>query len=397
MSAESQVGKVKEGMMTVAETEHRYEFDVHPKRNVTIVRGEGARVWDDQGNEYIDCVIGHGVANLGHAHPAVVKAIAEQSQRLMTLSNVFYNDKRARLLETLVSIAPDGLNRAFLCNSGTESIEAAIKFARFTTGKTDFVCGMRSFHGRSMGALSATFKPDDRKAFAPLVPGFSFARFNSFERFLEKVTDETAGIILEPIQCEGGVNVGDPEFFRQIRQLCDERGILLILDEVQTAFCRTGKMFACEYFGIAPDILCLAKAIAGGLPMGAVVCSDRMRVPAGKHGTTFGGNPLCSAVALATIETMLSEDLCRQAMEKGNYLAKRLRAAELGKVREIRNVGLIFGIELKERAVPLILELLKKRLLVFPAGARVIRVYPPLTIEYELLDQVAECLTEILR
>ncbi|MEM8679285.1 MAG: acetylornithine/succinylornithine family transaminase [Planctomycetota bacterium] len=382
--------------MDFAALEQAYEFDVYPKRDVTIVRGKNALVWDDQGNEYIDCIVGHGVANLGHAHPVIVDAIQRQAEKLTCLSNVFYNDQRALLLEQLVKISPEGLTRAFLCNSGTESIEAAIKFARFTTGRTDFVCAMRSFHGRSCGALSATFKADYRKPFEPLLPGFHFAPYNNFEKFEAQVTDQTAAILLEPIQGEGGVNFGDAEFFRQIRQLCDQRDILLIIDEVQSGFCRTGMMFGCDHFDVSPDIMCVAKAIAGGLPMGAVVCSDKVTIPKGKHGTTCGGNPLCSAAARAAIATMLEDDLCRQAQEKGDYLAKRLAAHTLTKVRTVRHRGLMFGIELKQKVVPTIRALLERGLLVFPAGATVIRVYPPLTIEYEVLDRVADRLVEAL-
>ena len=382
--------------MNFAEIERTYEFDVYPKRDVVLVRGENARIWDDKDREYIDCVCGHGVSNLGHAHPVITGAVNAQVQQLVTCSNVFYNDQRAILLEKLIKISPASLKRAFLCNSGTESIEAAIKFARFSTGKSDFICAMRSFHGRSMGALSATFKPDYRKAFEPLVPGFSFFPFNNFEKLLEKVTDKTAAIMLEPIQGEGGVHPATHEFLNKVQKLCHERNILLIIDEIQTGFCRTGKLFACEHFDLQPDILCLAKAIAGGLPMGAVLCSDRVNVPLGKHGTTFGGNPLCSAVATATIDFMLENELYKEAERKGAYLAAKLREKDLAKVRDIRQIGLMIGIEVKEKVVPLVLQLLDAGLLVFPAGATVLRVYPPLTIEDELLDVIAERLISVL-
>jgi acetylornithine/LysW-gamma-L-lysine aminotransferase len=380
-----------------AETEKNFEFDVYPKRDVVLVRGENARIWDDKGKEYIDCVCGHGVANLGHAHPVIKKVIEEQTGRLITCSNVFYNDQKAILLEKLVRISPAGLTRAFLCNSGTESIEAAIKFARFATGKTDFICAMRSFHGRTMGALSATFKPEYRKAFEPLVPGFHFVPFNNFEKLQEKVTDRTAGILLEPIQGEGGVHIADKDFLVKVRELCHQRGILLLIDEIQTGFCRTGRFFACEHFDLQPDIMCLAKAIAGGLPMGAVLCSDKISVPVGKHGTTFGGNPLCCAAANATIDFMLANRMAEQAEEKGVYLANKLQEHDLARVRAIRQIGLMIGIEVKEKVVPMVLQMLEAGILVFPAGATVLRVYPPLTIEYELLDVVAEKLVSVLK
>ncbi|MFQ5676874.1 MAG: aspartate aminotransferase family protein, partial [bacterium] len=291
------------------EIEKSFSFDVYPKRNVVLVRGQNALVWDDKGQEYIDCVCGHGVANLGHANEKVIAAIHQQSKQLITCSNVFYNERRALLMEKLIAITPPNLTRVFLCNSGTEAVEAALKFARFTTKKTDFVSAIGSFHGRSFGALSATFKPEYRTDFEPLVPGFSFVPFNDFEELQGAVTEKTAGILLEVVQGEGGVNVGDEKYFQQVRELCDETGVLLIIDEIQSGFCRTGKMFASDYYDLDPDIMCLAKAIAGGLPMGATVCCDKIDIPVGKHGTTFGGNPLACATALAAIDYMLEKDL----------------------------------------------------------------------------------------
>jgi acetylornithine/LysW-gamma-L-lysine aminotransferase len=384
-------------MTDYMEIEKKFSFDVYPKRDVTLVRGQGSRMWDDRGREYIDCISGHGVSNLGHGNPAVVGAIKRQAETLITCSNVFYNDKRAQLLEKLVAITPSNLQRAYLCNSGAESVEAAIKFTRFGTGKTDFVCAMRGFHGRTFGAVSATFKPEYRKAFEPLVPGFSFAPFNHFEKLKEKVTERTAGILLEVVQGEGGIHIGQREYFENVRKLCDDRGLILIIDEIQSGFCRTGKMFAMEHLGIAPDILLLAKAIAGGLPMGAVVCSDKLEPPVGKHGTTFGGNPLVSAAALAAIEFMIENRLDVQAGDKGRYFMEEISRHDLSKVREIRSLGLMIGIELREKAVPVILELLEAGVLVFPAGTTVLRVYPPLTIDYPELDYVIGKLAEVLR
>ena len=209
---------------------------------------------------------------------------------------------------------------------------------------------MRGFHGRTMGALSATFTKEYREPFVPVVEGFQFTPFNNFAKLAEKVNDNTAAIMLEIVQGEGGVNLGKPEFFEQVGELCRERGVLIIIDEVQTGFCRTGKMFACEHFGVEPDILCLAKAMAGGLPMGAVVCSDKLEVPIGRHGSTFGGNPLACAASLAAIDAMEEEGLAEAAAEKGAYLLERLQAADLPKVREIRQLGLMIGIELKEKS-----------------------------------------------
>ena len=378
------------------ELQRRYEFDVYPKRDVVLVRGQGARVWDDAGREYIDCAAGHGVASLGHCHPKVAEAVAEQAHRLLTCPGIFYNDVKARLLERLVGIAPGGLTSAYLCNSGAETIEAAIKFARFTTGKHELVCAMRGFHGRTMGALSATFTREYRDPFVPVVEGFRFAPFNNFAKLEAQVGDDTAAVLLEVVQGEGGVNLGKAEFFSQVGELCRNRGVLLVIDEVQTGFCRTGKMFACEHFGLEPDILCLAKAMAGGIPMGAVLCSDKVTPPVGRHGSTFGGNPLACAASLAAIDAMVEERLDQAAAKKGAYLRERLEARELPKVRELRQLGLMIGIELREKSQPYLVRLMEQGVLALPAGATVVRLLPPLTITHAELDTVAGTLAEVL-
>ncbi|TDI92652.1 MAG: aspartate aminotransferase family protein [Caldithrix sp.] len=378
------------------ELEETYALGVYAKKELVLVKGRNARIWDKDGNEYIDCVSGNGVANLGHANEKIAQAVSEQAARLITCSNMFYNDQRALLLEKLIQITPANLNKTFLCSSGTESIEGAIKFAKVTTQKTEFVCAEKAFHGRTTGSLSATFKPEYKKGFEPLLPGFGFVPFNDFDSLKELVNQNTAGIILEVIQGEGGINIGNADYFQKVRQLCDEKGVILIIDEIQSGFCRTGKMFACYHFDLEPDILCVAKAIAGGLPMGAVVCSNKIDVPAGKHGTTFGGNPLCCAAANAAIDFMIENQLAEQAQEKGEYFTEKLKKNPLRKIQEIRGLGLMIGIELKGPAAPLISMLLEKGVLVFPAGANVIRVLPPLTITYEDLDFVIEKLVEVL-
>lgn len=376
--------------------ERRYEFDVFTKRDVCIVRGENARLWDDKGNMYVDCIAGHGVASVGHANPDVAAALAGQAKTLITCSGIFYNDQRARLFERLASVAPEGLNRSFLCNSGAEAVEAALKFARFTTKKTEFVCAMRSFHGRTFGALSATHNPKYKEDFEPLVPGFRHVPYNDFDALLAQVNDQTAAILLEPVQGEGGIHVGRKEYFERIRALCDERGILLIMDEIQSGFCRTGKWFACEHFGVRPDMMVVAKAIAGGVPMGAVLCSEKIQPPVGRHGTTFGANPLACAAANAAIDFMKRERLDEQAAAKGAYMMGKLNAIRSGLIREIRGLGLMIGIELKEKAKPFIQALTEKGVLTLPSGMTVIRLLPPLTIPTEDLDFVAGKIGEVL-
>jgi len=374
----------------------KYEIDVYPRRDVVLVKGKGARVWDDQGNEYIDMAAGISVANVGHANDKVVEAISKQAATLITCPNIFYNDTKANFLEKLFSIAPKNLTRAFLTNSGSEAIEAAIKFARLNTKKTKFIAAMKGFHGRTMGALSATYKAEYREGFGPLVPGFIFVPYNNFEKLSAAVDDDTAGIILEPIQGEGGINVGQKEYFQKVRQLCNEKNILFIIDEIQTGFCRTGKMFAIEYLGIEADMMTLAKSIAGGFPMGAVLCSDKITVEKSKHGSTFGGNPLACAAGTAAIDFMVENKLWEQAEAKGKYFKEKLEKYQLSKVREIRIIGLMIGIELKDKSQPVILELLKYKILSLPAGTTVLRLLPPLVISYEDLDIVIEILAKVL-
>lgn len=375
----------------------KYEVNVYPKRDVVIVNGKGAKVWDENGKEYIDCAVGIGVATIGHCNDKVIDAIHEQSKTLITNPAIFYNDKRALMLEKLISISPKSLTKAFITNSGTEAVEAAIKFARISTGKTDFIAAMRAFHGRTMGALSGTHKADYRAPFEPLVPGFSFVPFNKIEKLKEAITDKTAGIMLEVVQGEGGINIGDQEYFDEVRKLCDENGIMFIIDEIQSGFCRTGKMFACEHFNIQPDIMTVAKAIAGGFPVGATLCSDKIDIPLGKHGSTFGGNPLGAAAAIASIDFMIENDLAKQAEDKGNYFISKIDVDNLSKVRSVRNLGLMIGIELKEKVQPYLVELMDKGILAMPAGKTILRLLPSAIISYDDLDTVAEVLNEILK
>jgi LysW-gamma-L-lysine/LysW-L-ornithine aminotransferase len=384
-------------MTDFIELEKRYEFDLYSKRDVCIVRGLNAKLWDDRGREFVDCVGGHGVASIGHSNPKVAEALAAQAKTLITCSGIFYNDVRARLFEKLVSVAPPGLKRAFLCNSGTEAVEAVIKFARFNMHKPEFICAMRGFHGRTYGAMSATHNPKYREDFEPVVPGFHHVPYNDFEALKAKVSENTAAVLLEPVQGEGGIHIGNREYFEKIRALCDERGILLILDEIQSGFCRTGKWFAAEHLGVMPDMMVAAKAVAGGVPMGVVMCSDKILPPVGKHGTTFGANPLACAAAIAAIDFMRENKLDEQAASKGAYMMEKLRGIKSDLIREVRGIGLMIGIDLKEKAKPFILELMEKGVLVLPSGMTVIRLLPPLTIGTDELDFVAERLREVLK
>jgi len=375
------------------EVEDRFEVPVYPKRSVTLVRGKGALVWDDQGKEYIDCVAGHGSANLGHCHPAVIQAIREQSERLITCPEIFHNDMRAKLLQRLSALS--GLPRTFLSNSGTESVEAAFKFARATTGRKDIVAFMQGFHGRSMGALSATWKKEYREPFLPLIPGFSHLPYNKTEG-LSGITEETSAVIVEVVQGEGGVRAGQMDFIAALRERCDETGALLIIDEVQTGIGRTGTLFAHEQFGVKPDILCIAKSLAGGVPIGATLCSSKVTLPKGSHGTTFGGNPLSCAAALAVLDIFEKTDILREVREKAAVFRGALDALKSERIREVRGLGLMLGIELKEKSQPFIEALMQEGVLCLPAGPLVLRLLPPLVTSTEQLERVGAALQRVL-
>jgi acetylornithine/LysW-gamma-L-lysine aminotransferase len=388
------------GRMTKEDTielEDRYDSGLYPKQPLVLIRGVGARVWDAEGKEYIDCVGGHGVCNVGHAHPTVVQAVQEQAQRLATCPNGFYNDQRAQLLAELARLAPAGLERAFLCNSGTEAVEAALKFARLGTGRTKVIAAMRGFHGRTLGALSATWRREYRQPFEPLVPGFEFVPYNRLERMEQAVDEQTAAVILEVIQGEGGVIPGEGAFLRGVQALCRKHGALFIVDEVQTGFGRTGRIFACQHHDLQPDLMCLAKGIAGGLPMGAVLIGPRVGdLPRKAHGTTFGGNPLCCAAARATIHTIEAEGLSQRAAELGARLSDGLRGLSSPRVREVRGLGLMVGVELRSRAAPYLAELAERGVLALTAGAHVMRFLPPLVIRAAEVDAVLAQVAAVL-
>lgn len=376
--------------------ETKHTSGVYAKQALVIVRGEGAVLWDAEGNAYLDCSSGHGVANLGHAHPKVAAAVAKQALRLVTLFETFPNNQRAALMQKLTSLTP-GLERVFFCNSGTESIEAAIKFARLSTGRTGIIAAMRGFHGRTLGALSATWNKTYREPFIPLVPDFSHVPYNNIEALEKAVNEHTAAVILEPVQGEGGVHPAEPGYLQAALRICHEKGALLIIDEVQTGFGRTGKLFAYQHSGITPDILCCSKSLAGGIPMGAVLLGERVHnlVP-GTHGSTFGGNPLACAAALAALSVIEEEALPQQAAEKGAYLMKKLRAIESPNIREVRGLGLMIGIEVRQKVTPYLKALQEKHIIALNAGMTVIRLLPPLVISYAQLDQLADALAEIL-
>jgi predicted acetylornithine/succinylornithine family transaminase len=383
--------------MNHRQIEDQFSVGVYQKRDLVIVRGDGARVWDEDGREYVDCVAGIGVANVGHCHPAVVAAIQTQAARLITCNEIFYNDARARVLERLDRITPEGINRFFLCNSGTEAVEGAIKFARMATGRKHVVAAMRGYHGKTLGSLSATWERKFKEPFAPLVPNFSHVPYNNAAEFEKAIDDQTAAVILEPIQGEGGVRPATVEFLQAVRRACDAKGALLIVDEIQTGFGRTGRMFACEHFGILPDILTMAKGIAGGVPMGAIGIDRRVgEIEKQSHTSTFGGNPLACAAAIAAIDVLVGQNLPRHAAEMGAYFVERLRVMASPRVREIRGLGLMIGLELKEKAGPFAQTLMQEGVLALLAGTTVLRFLPPLVITREQIDRVVDTLAKVL-
>lgn len=373
-----------------------YTSGLYPKRPLAIVRGEGARLYDADGRVYIDCVGGQGAANLGHCHPAIVTAIREQAERLISCPEIFPNDVRAAYLAELAAVVPFP-SRIFLCNSGAEAVEAALKFARLLTGRPGVVATMRGFHGRTMGALSATWESKYREPFLPLVPEFSHVPYGNVEALRAAIGPQTAAVLIEPVQGEGGVRPAPPGYLAEVATICAANGTLLLVDEVQTGFGRTGKLFAIEHSGVTPDMLILAKSIAAGVPMGAVVIHERHgTLPSGTHGSTFGGNPLACAAARAALHVYQSERIPEQAATKGAWLMQTLRDLRLPSVREVRGLGLLVGLELKSRSQPAIAALIDHGVLALPAGPNVLRLLPPLVIEQADLERVVTAIEAVL-
>jgi LysW-gamma-L-lysine/LysW-L-ornithine aminotransferase len=380
-------------------SENDFSAGVYSTGSLSVVKGEGALIWDSEDKQYIDCVGGHGVASVGHANQKIAEAVKAAWDSYTFATARHPHEVREKFLAKLSEKMPFGQSKFFLSNSGTESVEAALKFARLATGKQKILAAKRSFHGRTMGALSATWKPEFREPFEPLVSGFDFFAFNKLESLEEKIDAETAAVILEPIQGEGGVYVGDAEFFAGVRKLCDKHGALLIIDEVQTGVCRTGKFLALENIDAKPDIVCLAKALAGGYPIGVTAFRADLfadKKIQGMHASTFGGNLPACAAGLAVLDFCDAEDLCKQATEKGELLKKKLETIDSPKIREVRGLGLMLAIEFKVPAKEVVQKLQAEGVLVLPTGPRAIRLLPPLVITKEQIEEVVEKLKEVL-
>ncbi len=357
------------------------EFGEGSHRRPTIVRGEGAYLWSADGRRYVDLGASHGVGNLGTSHPEVVAAVAEQAKTLLSLGTGYANPVRDEFLDQLLRLLPPSFGRVFLSNSGTEAVEAAIKIARSSTGRPKVVAAMRGFHGRTYGALSATWRKELRAPFEPLVPDFVHVPYNDPAALEAAVDERTALVLLEPVQGEGGVHVATPEYLRAARAATERAGALLAFDEVQTGIGRTGRMFAFEHSGVVPDLLTLAKSLAGGVPIGATVTTPEVESRfQGTHHSTFGGNPLACAAGIAALRVAVRERLPERAERLGARALDRLSGLPPEKVREVRGLGLLLGVELRERAVPALAALEERGYLALPAGATVLRLLPPLVI-----------------
>ncbi len=367
---------------------------------VTIEKGKGAHVWDVDGKEYIDCMGGYGVALVGHQNQRVNNAIKEQVDKIITVHSSLYNKTREEFLKLLIGLAPKGLTQVHLNNSGAEAIEAAIKFARKFTGKKGMVAMKGSYHGKSFGALSITFNPKYKKAFQPLVDKVSFASYGDIEALRSAIDEDTAFVILEPIQGESGINVAPEGFLQEVRKLCDEKGILLIFDEIQAGLGRTGRLWACDHWDTAPDILCLAKGIAGGVPMGAtLVREDILAVMSkGEHSSTFGGNPISCTAGIAALKSLTEDGLIENSEKMGKVFRGGLEKLKEKHtmIREIRGKGLMIGIEMKFEVKDILMGLIREGVLMLYSGRNILRILPPLVISEEDITKVLHALDTIL-
>jgi acetylornithine/LysW-gamma-L-lysine aminotransferase len=372
----------------------------YAKKRVTIVRGKGVTVFDSEGKEYLDCSGSYGTCIVGHAHPKVAEAIADQARKLISCHGSTYNDARARLVSKLLTISPKGVDRFYLSNSGTEAVECAIKLARKYTRRRKIVAVKGGFHGKTHGALSATWDSKYRKSFEPLVPDFIHIPFGNLEAARNAISRETAAILVEPIQGEGGIRVAPSTWLSLVKDLTQDTGALLVADEIQSGLGRTGRMFASDHFGITPDILCIGKGIASGLPLAVTAANAEIMgsLAVGEHTSTFGGNPVVCAAGEATISVLLEESLVDNAAKMGQYLKNKLFQAqqECRIIREVRGLGLMLGVEMRFDVHSILQTALQQGLLLLDAGRNVLRFLPPLSIRENHVDRLVSCLKNLL-
>jgi predicted acetylornithine/succinylornithine family transaminase len=390
-------------MRRILELEKRYLAQTYHRQPLVLVEGRGMVVRDIRGKEYLDFVGGIAVCALGHCHPALVKAISEQARKLMHVSNLYYTIPQVELAQLLGKVAPEGIDKFFFCNSGAEAVEGAFKLSVKHTKRQRIVTMQGSFHGRTSATVGATWKASYREPFAPLIPKvFDFVPFDDIAAAERSITDQTAAVIVEPIQGEGGINVPSDGYLRGLRELCDERGAVLIFDEVQTGMGRTGKWFACEHWGVTPDVITMAKALGGGFPIGCFGAKSEVMnsFSAGDHASTFGGNPLACAAATAVVRTMMRLRLPQRAARLGRYFKKRLHelAERHNCVREVRGLGLMLGMELttKQAADMTVKRAMEMGFLINCTADKVLRFVPPLVVEREHIDRLIDALDEIL-
>lgn len=378
---------------SIIEKDSKYVMQTYGRQPLVLSEGKGAVVRDIYGKEYIDCVAGIAVNNVGHCHPAVVRAIQAQAEKLLHVSNLYYTEIQAELAEALVSVT--GMERVFFCNSGAEAVEAAMKLARMASGKSAFVASEHSFHGRTIGALSVTHKSMYRDPFMPPVSSeTTFVPYSDADAIRQAISENTAAVILEPIQGEGGVNIPDPEYLKEVREICDETGTFLIFDEVQTGFGRTGTWFCKDQFGVEPDIMSMAKAIGGGFPMGAIAAREGLSFGRGQHASTFGGGPLACAAAFASIEAIREEGLLKRSKDNGAYFMGKLRNMEREDIVEVRGKGLMIGVEIKYPCNKFVDFAKEYGVLVNCTSDSVLRLVPPLVITKEQIDKVVDVLEQ---
>jgi acetylornithine/LysW-gamma-L-lysine aminotransferase len=386
--------------MNTMETEDLHGPQTYQKFPVVIVRGSGAEVWDDQDNLYIDCMGGYGVAIVGHCNPQVVAAVKTQAERLITCHGSLYNDARAEFLERLTACTPRGLDAAFLSNSGAEANEVAIKLAKKFTGKKEMIAMKGGFHGKTAGALSATWNKKYKEPFEPLLQSFKHVEFGNLAELEAAMDSDTGGVILEPIQGEGGIILPPPDYLKGVRELCDRRGVLMIADEVQTGLGRTGKMWAVENFGVVPDVLTAAKGLAGGVPIGATVARKEIlrSLKKGEQTSTFGGNPLSCAAGTATLDYITKNDLPGQAVTKGALFLDLLKGIvsrhRIG--REARGLGLMLALEMRVDIQNILQNALRERVLFTYSGRTVVRLLPPLVMTEPQIRTSAEVLDRVI-
>jgi acetylornithine/LysW-gamma-L-lysine aminotransferase len=369
--------------------------------DAVFVRGEGSWLFDSTGRRYLDLSSAQGVAMLGHCHPRVSAAIAHQANVLSLCPNYLYSDVRAEFAGALASVLPAHLPHVFLSNSGGEAVDGALKFARLATRRPAFVAATKGFHGRTIGALSVTWEPKYREGFLPLLEA-THVPFNNAAALAAAVNDSTAAVILEPVQGESGVNAGTAEFLQAAQQLCRERGALLIVDEIQTGFGRTGRWFGFEHAGLEPDVVCLAKGLGGGFPMGAIAYTKAVRdaLYPGAHGSTFGGSPLACAAGLAALHTYRDEGLVERSATLGAAMLAALRGSLAGAplVRDVRGLGLMLAVELRTKVAPTLKALmLDHAVIALPAGPTVLRLLPPLVITEDEIDLGVRAVTQVIR